>query len=131
MTLTKYSSYPIRILQSVQDYIIEKLQWRLKTDRNPISNSNHREYKYYKIDPKSIVLRQKKKFKVRGIAEPKEYLLDFDTDVDFFQKKQKVMEKQKEVRLTKEETSAPEIKLTTNIEQNKPSSKKPLIQVTT
>ncbi len=120
----------IRVFQSVQEYIIEKLQWRLKTDRNPISNSNNTEYKYYKIDPKSVVLRQKKKFKVKGIAEPKEYLLDFDTDIDFFQKKQKAMEKQKEVRITKEETAAPEIKLTT--EQNKPSSttsKKPLIQV--
>jgi len=117
------------VLQSVQEYILEKLQFRLKTDRNPIPNYNNAEYKYYKIDPKTVILRQKKKFKVKGIAEPKEYLLDLDTDIDFFNKRQKAMEKKKEVLLKKEETTvAPDIKIGTTVEPPSTSSKKPLIQ---
>lgn len=109
--------------------MLEKFQYRLKTDRNPIQNHSSLEYKYYKIEPASISLR-KKKFKYKGIAEPKEYLLDIDTDVEFFKKKQKVAQEKKEVHLSKEDVKTPDIKLATNIEQPKPSTgTKPLIQV--
>lgn len=114
----------------MQNYILEKFQFKLKTDKNPIKNHSSLEFKYYKIEPSTVVQRKKKNFKVKGLPEPKEYLLDFDADTELFKKREKLKKEKEEVLLTKPETPAPEIKIGFTPQQNSSTSnKKPLIQV--
>lgn len=116
-------------MQSFQNYMLEKFQHRLKTDRNPVKNYDKSQFKYYKIEPNSISNR-KKKFKMKGFSEPKEYLLDFDADADFFQKRQKMTQEKKEVRTSPLDQPAPEIKISPTPQQTKPAAgKAPLIEV--